>query len=62
MSDLRVLTDAELDMVSGGALSIVARPAPSEAPIVKLVEELIVDILRILKPKQPGRPMQAQKA
>ena len=63
MSDLRVLTDAELDMVSGGALSIVARPAPRpEAPIVKLVEELIVDILRILEPKQPGRPMQAQKA
>jgi hypothetical protein len=64
MSDLRVLTDAELDLVSGGALSIVARPAPRqpEAPIVRRVEEIIVDILRILEPKQPVRAMQAQKA
>jgi hypothetical protein len=44
-------------MVSGGALSIVARPKPTEPPIVKLVEELVVDILRILEPKQPTRAM-----
>jgi len=61
MNELRELTEAELDMVSGGALSIVARPAPRqpEAPLVKLVEEIIVDILRILEPKQPARLKQA---
>jgi hypothetical protein len=50
MSDLRVLTDAELDFVSGGQVVIIARPAPRpEAPIVKLVEEIIVDILKVLE-------------
>jgi hypothetical protein len=55
MSDLPVLTDAELEMVGGGTGSMVARPRQPEAPIVKLVEELVVDILRILEPKQPAR-------
>jgi hypothetical protein len=51
MSDLREPTDAELDIVGGGAMR-----APGPQPIViKLVEELIVDILRILEPKQPTR-------
>jgi hypothetical protein len=59
MSDLRVLTDAELDLVGGGGLTIV-RPTPIRSPepaIVKLVEEIVVDILRILEPKQPTRAM-----
>jgi len=51
MSDLRVLTDAELDLVSGGLTSI-ARPRNPEPIVIKLVEEILVDILRILEPKQ----------
>ena len=62
MSDLRVLTDAELDLVGGGFMT--ARPAPIRSPepvvVIRLVEELVVDILRILEPKQPTRAM-AQK-
>ena len=56
MSDLRVLTDAELDIVSGG--SKVERPQPVGSPgsggsgAVKLVEEIIVDILRLFEPQQ----------
>jgi hypothetical protein len=53
MSGLRVLTDTELDIVGGGGLTIVGRPAPQPTGI-KLVEEIIVDILRILEPKQPA--------
>jgi hypothetical protein len=51
---IRELTDAELDIVSGGLM----RPQPIRGPepiVVKLVEEIIVDILRILEPKQPAR-------
>jgi hypothetical protein len=58
MSDLRGLTDAELDIVGGGAMA--PRPAPIRSPepiLVKLVEELVVDIFRILEPKQPTRAM-----
>jgi hypothetical protein len=54
MSDLRELTNAELDRVSAGS-----RIAPSGAWLspeptggVKLVEEIIVDILRILEPQR----------
>jgi hypothetical protein len=60
MSELRELTDAELDIVGGGLMSI-ARPRQPESPIVKLVDEIIVDVLRILEPNQPGRPMPAPK-
>jgi hypothetical protein len=54
MSDLRELTDAEFDLVNGGVMN--PRPAPIRSPepiIVRLVEELVVDILRVLEPKQP---------
>jgi hypothetical protein len=60
MSDLRVLTDAELDIVGGGLTA--PRPAPIRSPepiIVKLVEEIVVDILRILEPKQPAQKLAA---
>jgi hypothetical protein len=57
---MRELTNAELDFVGGGALSIIRKP--TEPPIVKLVEEIIVDVLKLLEGNQPGRPMQAQKA
>ena len=53
MSDLRVLTDAELAIVSGG--SKIERPQPVGSPGsggVKLVEEIIVDILRLFEPQQ----------
>jgi hypothetical protein len=53
MSDLRVLTDAELDMVSGGGLSIIARPEPVRGcGPVKVVEELVVELLRALEPRR----------
>ena len=51
-----MITDAELDLVSGGLMA--PRPAPIRSPepiIVKLVEVIVVDILRILEPKQPVR-------
>ena len=53
MSDLRELTDAELDIVGGGAKA--PSPQPSCVGEIKLVEEIIVDILRLLEPKQPAR-------
>jgi hypothetical protein len=62
MSDLRELTDAELDIVGGGsALMRAPSPQPSRGcgGEIKLVEELIVDILRLLEPKQPARLKQA---
>ena len=52
MTELRELTDAELDLVSGGAMAPIRSPEPI---IVKLVEEIVVDILRILEPNQPVR-------
>jgi hypothetical protein len=55
MSDLRVLTDAELDLVGGGFMT--ARPAPIRSPEPVVIRELVVDILRILEPKQPTRAM-----
>ena len=60
MSALRVLADAELDMVSGGITSVTTRK-PTEPLIVKLVEEIIVDILKILEPKKPVRGHLAQQ-
>ena len=56
MSDLRELSDAELAIVGGGTLK-----APSPQPIgIKLVEELVVDILRILEPQTAMRKVAAQ--
>ena len=58
---MRDLTDAELDLVSGGLMD--PRPAPIRSPeptIVKLVEELVVDILKILEPQTAMRKMAAQ--
>jgi hypothetical protein len=52
MSDLRVLTDAELDIVGGGIMTI-ARPKPTQGcggGEIRLVEEIIVDILKLLEP------------
>jgi hypothetical protein len=53
MSDLRELTNAELDIVGGGRL-ITPRPQPEPGQGsgggLKLVEEIIVDILEILEP------------
>jgi hypothetical protein len=58
MNDLRVLTDAELDVVSGGAVPIVTRkPTRSCGGELKLVEEILVDLFRLLEPKQPVRAM-----
>jgi len=48
MSDLRVLTDTELDLVSGGITRPTA-PKPMEPIIIKLVEEIVVDILKLLE-------------
>jgi hypothetical protein len=56
MTALRELTDAELDLVSGGAMAPIRSPEPI---IVKLVEELVVDILKILEPKQPAQMKRA---
>jgi hypothetical protein len=56
MTELRVLTDAELDIVSGGAKAM--RPEPTQGcggGEIKLVAEIIVDILKLLEPKQPVR-------
>jgi hypothetical protein len=49
---MRELTDAELDIVGGGTLAP-PRPTQGCGGEIKLVEELIVDILELLEPKQP---------
>jgi len=53
MSDLRELTDPELDLVGGayGDLGLTLSSRPTTG--IKAVEEIIVDILRFLEPKQP---------
>ena len=48
MTELRELTDAELDIVAGGAMRPTA-PKPMEPIIVKLVEEIVIDILKVLE-------------
>jgi hypothetical protein len=50
MSDLRVLTDAELDIVGGGA---VPRLIQGGGGVIQLVEEVIVDILQLFEPSRP---------
>ena len=54
MSDLRVLTDAELEIVSGG--SKIERPQPVGSGgcggEIKVVEEVLVDILKLLEPQR----------
>jgi hypothetical protein len=54
MSDLRELTDAELDIVGGGLKN--PRPQPIG---IKLIEEIIIDILKFLEPNS-GRQQQAR--
>jgi hypothetical protein len=57
---MRELTNAELDIVAG-ALTPPPRPpgrlppgAPTRPTGGNLLEEIIVDIVRLLEPKQPG--------
>ena len=52
MSDLRELTDAESDIVGGG---VMMRPQPIHGVggELELIEVILVDILRLLEPKQP---------
>jgi hypothetical protein len=56
MNDLRELTDAELDIVGGGAKPIM-RPEPTQncGGGIKLVEEIIADILKLLEPQQAAK-------
>jgi hypothetical protein len=54
MSDLRELADAELDIVGGGAQPFLRRE-PSQGGVIKLVEEVFVDVLRLLEPQKPNR-------
>jgi hypothetical protein len=49
MSDIRALTDAELDIVGGASGDLGLTPTTG----IKVVEEIIVDILRILEPQRP---------
>lgn len=59
MAELRELTDAELDIVGGG--SGYARPKPSQGcggGEIRLVEEIIVDILKLLEPNTGLRMVQ----
>jgi hypothetical protein len=57
MSDPRVLTDAELDIVAGGLTRPPSPPtrlgpgAPTSPTGGNLLEEIIVDIVRLLEPK-----------
>jgi len=63
MTELRELTDAELDIVAGG----LTRPTQLRSPepiIVKVVEELVIDILKVLESNNCGgsSPKRAQLA
>ena len=60
MSELRELTDAELDIVGGGVTRPMRPPVPGGPSLggggaIGLVEEVIVDILKILEPQKPNR-------
>jgi hypothetical protein len=50
---MRELTDAELDIVGGGTMQIF-KGEPKPTGVIGLVEAVIVDIVRLLEPKQPG--------
>jgi hypothetical protein len=63
MSDLRVLTEAELDVVAGGAFSVSNGCGTTTANLVGVrqptsggcgIEELIVDIFKILEGNNCG--------
>jgi hypothetical protein len=56
MTKLRELTDAELDIVGGGTLMRNPNPQPIG---IKLVEEILVDILKILEGNQGKQPVRA---
>jgi hypothetical protein len=53
MSDLRELTNAELDIVGGG-IAYARPPTQSCGGGIKLVEEIIVDILKVLESDNRG--------
>jgi hypothetical protein len=61
MSSLRVLTNAELDIVSGGAIAV-AKPEPVRSvgcsPIVRLVE----DIIHVVESLEGGNRTVAKRA
>jgi hypothetical protein len=56
MTDLRVLTDAELDVVAGGATKA-RQPTQNCGGELKLAEEILAVLFRVLEPKQPVRTM-----
>jgi hypothetical protein len=70
MNDLRILTDAELDVVSGGTFSMsngcntgtatyaTMRRTTSCGCGENLVLEVLADILKILEPQKPQRVLQ----
>jgi hypothetical protein len=49
MSEPRVLTDAELDIVSGGAVPIVRQQQPI---VIRLAEEIVAEVFQILFPQK----------
>jgi hypothetical protein len=49
MSEPRVLTDAELDTVSGGAVPIVRQQQPI---VIRLAEEIVAEVFQILFPQK----------
>jgi hypothetical protein len=53
MSGLRELTNAELDIVGGG-IAYATNPTQSCGSGIKLVEEIIVDILKVLESDNRG--------
>ena len=56
MSSLRELTNAELDMVGGGAEKI-SEPIRRVNPIIVVLEDILRIVERI-EGNNPGRPMQ----
>jgi hypothetical protein len=55
MNNLRELTNAELDLVSGGAQAVYKIAEPVRNPIVTFIE----DIIRVVESFEGGRPMKA---
>lgn len=62
MSGLRELTNAELDIVGGGIAYARPNPTQSCGSGIKLVEEIIVDILKVLESDNRGRSSGLKRA